>query len=844
MTSSNGKVLETSDKAVVPPEQRGKAGKTSSIRWTVGLLVRLCIWYFLLTPFFRCPSNVSDLTESSPRICKPYLVAKSHIEPHVAPYYNTYGAPYVDLARPYVRVLNEKVYTPASTVAKQGYERYGAPALDRAQAYGQQHWDANVVPHIQIAKGKANDWYGVQVARHVEHIGVAVSPYYHKVHGAYWATLDGYVLPFCARYQPFIGKTYSSGQEILTTTVMPYAQSTWSSAIYLVNTSIWPKISSLYSENVEPQLVKIGQRLASYREGSRLRSVADEVESAAGYPAPSSSTIVESSGTQSPIASSVLEATPTPSLSPSELAAQLREKISSDLIIWKGRFASASEKGVEDLERRVVEIVETYLASGELTRGEQLVTALESAVGDQTSTIKRHISVLTESLPFEEAPEEEDIAVSELLKEVRNSAMSIRDRAHVLREWHVSFERGLVEKVSAAVNSTLAVLDNVRDLGLQEIGMRWAWMDGVTYKDWADYHALKAEFDDWKDTFREVGLQHARIEAAKELADDVLSHGMDLAEAAAKELARLKDVGRWKLAAREVSDDFDTRSEPPPALPKPTPAAEEDVSFESSETQQVPLEAEDSASDENSSPPVVEKRSEPDSESLESDEIQEFDEGRGAIAEDEELSDTTSEPTAFSEDSTDDEPKDRTEAHQNNAPFGAAAAAVIPDRAAVDSDDDADNMDFDAVVDAEATNLAEALSQSLGAEDPIVPPTPNHAPAEHKAVEDLLSQLLAGKDASFAEEILKKLHDIYETPQPSRESVPSEPLEDEYAASAASVSVVVDAQDNTESASTSSVLDVVEDLNSSKSPETIETEPTGATDSDETNEDQSTQNDL
>lgn len=232
----------------------------------------------MLTPFFRCPSNEADLTSSSPRICKPYLVAKSYAEPHVAPYYNVYAAPYVDAARPYARVVNEKVYTPASNVAKQGYETYGAPALDKAQAYGQQQWDANVVPHIQAAKGRAADLYGSQVAPHVDLVTAAVYPYYHKAHRGYWMMLDGYIMPFAAKYQPFIGKTYSSGQEILTTTVMPHAQNAWSSTIYLINYSLWPKVAGLYSENVEPQLVKIGQRLASYREGSRLRGVADEVE--------------------------------------------------------------------------------------------------------------------------------------------------------------------------------------------------------------------------------------------------------------------------------------------------------------------------------------------------------------------------------------------------------------------------------------------------------------------------------------------------------------------------------------------------------------------------------------
>ncbi|KAL6234990.1 hypothetical protein BDW75DRAFT_230687 [Aspergillus navahoensis] len=759
MESSNGKAVDSSDKVVVTPE-RSKARSTSRVRWTVGLLVRLTIWYFLLTPFFRCPSNIAELTGSSPRICKPYLVARSYVEPHVIPYYNAHAAPYVDAARPYVRVLNEKVYTPASNIAKQGYETYGAPALGRAQAYGQQQWDANVVPHIQSAKSKADDWYEAQVAPHVDCVVTTLSPYYNKAQRAYWTAVDGYFLPFAAKYQPFVGKTYTSGQEILTTTVLPHAQNTWYSTVYFVNQSLWPRISSLYSENVEPQLVKIGQRLASYREGDRLRSVADEVESSPGYGTlPSSS----SGKAQSPTASSVPEPTPALSLSPSELAAQIRDRIASDLVTWKERFALASEKGVESLEGRVVEIVDTYIAGGAQSEGEELVTALETVVKEQAAAIKSRINVLTESLPFTDAPEEEEAAVEELLKAVRNSAVSIRDRAHVLREWHVSFEQELIRRVSVAVDSTLAVLDNVRDLGLQEIGMRWALMDGVTYQDWENYHTLKEEFEDWKDKFREIGLQHARIEAVKEAADETLSRGMEVAEAAAKELARLKEVGQWKIAAREVSDDFDTRLEPPPPIPK-SAIEEEDIPLVQGEDQEV-LEAGKKSFDVNET--VAEPDRETESESPELLEVQEPEESQ------EDDPDTTSESTVFSEDFTDDgsgfygealEPEHAAAPESN--PFGPAVAAVLLENAAADLGD-AGKLDLDEiVVDAEASKISEALSESLGIEDFDTEPTPSQAPVQQEqSIEDLLSHILGDTDPAFAEKVLKRLNAIYETTQ-------------------------------------------------------------------------------
>ncbi|KAL4978621.1 hypothetical protein BDW66DRAFT_164694 [Aspergillus desertorum] len=754
-SSSHGKAVESSDRVVVTPE-RSKPKSTRRVPWTVGLLVRLTIWYFLLTPFFRCPSNLAELTDSSPRICTPYLVARSYVEPHFIPYYNTHAAPYVDAARPYVRVVNEKVYTPASNIAKQSYQAYGAPALARAHGYGQQQWDANAVPYIRAAKGKVTDLYEAQVAPHVDYVVTTLSPYYNKAQRAYWAAVDGYFLPFAAKYQPYIGKTYTSGQDFLTTTVLPRAQSTWCSTVYLVNHSLWPKISSLYWENVEPQLVKIGRRLASYREGNRLRSVADEVEGSAGYSSLASSSSVRA---QSPTASSASEPTTTPSLSPSELAAQLRDTIASDLVIWKERFASASEKGVESLEGRVVEIVDTYIAGGVQSEGEKLVTELDTVVKKQIAAIKSRISVLAESLPFTDAPEEEEAAVEELLKGVRNSAMAIRDRAHDLREWHASFEEELMRKVSVAVNATLAVLDDVRDLGLQEIGMRWALMDGVTYKDWEDYHALKEGFEDWKAKFREIGLQHARIEAVKEAADEILSRGMEVAEAAAKELARLKEVGRWKIAAREVSDDFETKLEPPPTLPKFS-VDEEVILVAQGEDEEV-YEAEEKPSDLN-------------------DTVSESD-----AEEDRGIPDLLQEPKESQEDdfcttskhvflgvSTDDssgfdgeviEPEHAAASGSN--PFGAAAATVLLEKVAADLD--ADKLDHDDVfVDAETTQISEALSESLGIEYFNAEPTPSQGPIQQKqSIEDLLSHILADTDPAFADKVRERLNAIYKTSQ-------------------------------------------------------------------------------
>ncbi|KAJ5986341.1 hypothetical protein N7451_010706 [Penicillium sp. IBT 35674x] len=605
--------------AVAKPNGRKESVKTQRkkkfLGWTIiGLIVRLGIWYALLTPFLRCPSNISDLNDTSPRVCKPYLIVRSHVEPYVTPYYDTYAAPYVDQARPYVEIFNKQVYVPTSKLAHAGYEKYGAPAWERAQTYGATQWKAQVTPRVEAAQDKVHQLYLAEVDPYVQQGFMVVSPYYDKVNSAVLTTYWDHLVPFYTKSQPFIGKAYATSQDVLVTHVMPGARYTWSSVVYFANSSLWPHLTGLYSEQVEPQLVKIGQRLASYREGKRLRAVVEEMDSSfSEQPSPSATlTSVESVHTSSSVTVVSTTEVPyaAPTLSAADKAKQVREQIDSDLQRWQDKFAIAADSGIEDLEERIEEIVGALVASSANSHGLSLSTALQSVAAKQVTTIKDRINELVKSLPEEDAPGAEEEARDQLVDDIRTSAISVRDRAHALREWSLSFDDELLRRVSAAVNSTLDVLDGIRDLGLQEIGMRWAWTDGVTYKDWARYRAVKEQLQDWRNQIYHVGMNHKSVAEAKAVAADILDRGMEVAQETAVELVRLKDVGHWKLAARDLGDNFETRTEPPPPRPKPATDAEDlernadpeleetpEEFLESTTAATIPNEEEDSASE-------------------------------------------------------------------------------------------------------------------------------------------------------------------------------------------------------------------------------------------------------
>ena len=259
-----------------------------------------------------------------------------------------------------------------------------------------------------------------------------------------------------------------------------------------------------------------------------------------------------------------------------------REEVASDLKEWQMRFAAAASNGAKDLGERVGSIVDSYVAEGALGHGANLAVKLEDVVGDQLSAVKSRINESVASLPAEDSPSEEIQAQEKVNKSIKEAATAIRDQTHALRQWRGSFDDELSARVSAAIDSSLHILDSIRDLGFQELGMRWASTDGITYEDWAKYHFIKSELDDWKSGVKEAATHHEKLGEAKTSAKEILDHGMVVAEAAAIELPRLRDAGQWKIAAHEVSDNFETRNEPPPARAKPHEKADEEAS-ESSE---------------------------------------------------------------------------------------------------------------------------------------------------------------------------------------------------------------------------------------------------------------------
>jgi hypothetical protein len=267
---------------------------------------------------------------------------------------------------------------------------------------------------------------------------------------------------------------------------------------------------------------------------------------------------------------------------PEQEAEKLREKIESDLKNWQEKFAKAAEKGAEDLEERVKEITDHQIENQILGVGQSLVIQLEESSASEIKKLKEEIRDIVRKMPSKKSEADFENAQNELARASRNAGLAVKAKAQALRTWKVGLEGETVSLVDAASKSTLEVIDNIRDLGLQEIGMRWAWMEGVTYKDWSKYHLLKKTFDQWRDQVEEVAHNHDGLRKTTEAANDVENRGMAVAEEAAKELARLKEIGKWKIHAADMSDDFSTRYVPAAAAAAANDVVDK-ISFASNE---------------------------------------------------------------------------------------------------------------------------------------------------------------------------------------------------------------------------------------------------------------------
>ncbi|RYP68142.1 hypothetical protein DL769_005588 [Monosporascus sp. CRB-8-3] len=553
----------------IPKKQTGSGFFVRSFH----VAARLLTWYSIITILFRCPSSLNACTESSPAICKPYFQLKQAVSPHLGPYYDAYAAPYVDMAKPYYETFDRAVVTPGRTYAI----KYGGPKLAQAQAYGQVQWEKQVQPQVAKFQSLARHQYDQTVSPYVAKASVVLGPYYDIAKANAFQTYHELLLPTYSFIQPYLLHSYDAVYAFTKDAVVPSTVWAGNKAYLFLDSTIWPRLRDVYTATVEPQLVRIGERLGRYNrkktrltaediKATALKSTFAKPSSSVASPTSAPSVTAAKTSTQVDSTSTVTNDAMEPqetvgevktnvkksSSTPEEVRELAAKTVAEDLELWKGKFAQVAEEGANGIEEQIDEI-STRMIERQSVMGRSLLTQLDETVKSELSRLRPTILTILKKGGDDTGKIGDEVATA-----VRAAGLKIKNKAQDVRAWRQNYEQETEIAVTKAAQEHFAIIEETRDLALQKIGMKWAWMDGVTYKDWKKFHDLRAQFNEWTDELKRLVTTHPGLVAAQKVGTDIEDQAMSIAQQAAEELGRLKRVASWKAVARDYSEDFDT----------------------------------------------------------------------------------------------------------------------------------------------------------------------------------------------------------------------------------------------------------------------------------------------
>lgn len=182
----------------------------------------------------------------------------------------------MDLVQPYYDSVNSRVLTPARVYAV----HYGAPYVTKAQQYSQAQWEKTGQPQLQKLQGVFQTNYDQTIAPYLNEAGDALGPYYEIAKTNGLQLFYEYALPTYHFVQPYVATSYHLTSDFTTTKALPAGWWAFHQTYSFLDTTLGPHIRLVYLENVQPQLIRIGERLGRYKtkvgSGSSRASIASE----------------------------------------------------------------------------------------------------------------------------------------------------------------------------------------------------------------------------------------------------------------------------------------------------------------------------------------------------------------------------------------------------------------------------------------------------------------------------------------------------------------------------------------------------------------------------------------
>ncbi|RPA87682.1 hypothetical protein BJ508DRAFT_410425 [Ascobolus immersus RN42] len=552
------------------PQQRRKAQRkrttqkprktTTHPRSSVGIstffnfFARILSWYVLYNVFVSCPTHP---TEDSPAVCHVYASVRDTVVPHVQPYYEQYGKeyyeqyalPYVEKATPLVTQARDTVIVPAVQNAGKLYQQYAHPHVQTVKAKAQPFVDDYAQRWQTIYKT-----YGEEHVLKAHLIALEVrdkaNVFYHHD-----------VLPIYRYIAPHARLAAINAERIARTTIIPQAKITLERVWVLLFDHVWVPLSQIYDARIAPEIEKY-TGVDSKLQTTRKSPSAEGAFNAAAF---AQAAVDSASSFAHKITEKVKGSGEAAKQQPKFSREEERQIIEDDLKLWRKKFQSAADKAIKDLNDEVTKLARKVEAEKKPDVEGQFAT-LDKAIKAENAQLKATIiNIAREFKPAEDEQETEELrtaAYEKLFAATRDAGTHIRDRIYAIRKDRQDYMAEFADKVTSIIDGHIDVVDGIIDMGVQEIGMKWSWkLDGVEYKDWKRYHQLKKDFEDIRTPIIRSAEENAKLVEVTEWSEAQWDDkAIAIAKSEAEEIARLKRVGKKKIALQDSSDDFSTES--------------------------------------------------------------------------------------------------------------------------------------------------------------------------------------------------------------------------------------------------------------------------------------------
>jgi len=135
-----------------------------------------------------------------------------------------------------------------------------------------------VQPQIVKYQKLAQEQYDKTVSPYVEKATTAIAPYYDIARTNGLQTYHEFFVPTYEFIHPYVSSGYDAVYSFTKDNVVPSTIWAWNKAYAFLDAAVWPHVRDVYVLKVEPQLVRIGERLGRYKDQKPKASV-EETES-------------------------------------------------------------------------------------------------------------------------------------------------------------------------------------------------------------------------------------------------------------------------------------------------------------------------------------------------------------------------------------------------------------------------------------------------------------------------------------------------------------------------------------------------------------------------------------